>query len=151
MDKYYYLIPLFDRYTYLNDIRLDEMMRSSYPDLYNLEEEKARLYKETNNSLDRYYEVDKQVKCLYNSFNLPEYLICVEENGMMHELITNGVIKTRSIAELECHVVPFDIACEYYNYSNYNDKLCRYYSDFILYRNTNKIKELRYNTLELKK
>ncbi len=143
--QYYYLVPTYNEHTFLNGIRFDKMLEKCFQEIYSLEKRKVELYNQIEDEYDSYNNVCKKIECLYRTFHIPEYIICIEENGSYYELLTNAKVLSNDLADFECYEVNFNLASEYYNYSNYNECFSNYYSSYLLCNYNPLVKKLKYN------
>lgn len=147
MNKIFYLIPINNEHTYLNDIKLLTMLRVTHPEIVRLEDRKEALYQCIDFGKIEYDLVVNKLDKLYATFGVPKYLIVVEKDGERRELVTNGIVTTDKEAEFESYEMPYNIVNEYYTNNFYNEKLSEYYGDFIYYKDN----QLKSYQLEFKK
>ena len=78
MDDIFYLVPITDCNTYINNIRLCDICADKMDMIKNLEKKKKELLDK-----GRSIKVKRLFLNFYNSIELPEYIIVVQNNNIM--------------------------------------------------------------------
>lgn len=131
--KSFYLIPITDSSIYLNNKPLRDILESSHPELIRREDERINiLYSEgldMSESLEEEYEQYViNTKKLYDKMQVPEYLIAYGNDKHAKEIITNSEITAEFSAALGCRRVSIEKAEKYYNDTDYETKIRKYFN-----------------------
>ena len=151
MNKFYYAVPINSKHTYLNGIKLSNMLKIAYPEIYEIEELRDKVYEKFDFEADEYRSINSKRNKLYGLRYIPEYILVEERDGSYHEVLTNGVITTDKLSEFETHDIPNSFAYEYYEHENYPKKFLVFYEEYIYERNNSIKNDIKYNTKTLKK
>ena len=151
MNNNYYLIPVYNKHTYLNEIQTSYILSVSYPGIYRLEEDKELMRNKPGVETRDYLDFSRRVSQVYDKAYIPEYLIVEEREGKYYELASNGLVTTDKLADLELHQVNSCIAKEYYINTNYPKKFTLLYDEYIFYKAGELRKEIEASKMTLKK
>lgn len=147
----YYLVPVTNNHTYLNGVKLNFMLKTTYPEVYKIEETKNNIYSKINFDINEYKIINNKVKKLYDRFYIPNYLIVKEENGVYNELVSGSVVTTDKLADLEIHEVTLDMVNDYFVSENYTKRFTLLYDNFLFYRASVLKNELEKKSMKLKR
>ena len=147
----YYLVPVTNNHTYLNGVRLNFILKTTYPEVYKIEETKNNIYSKINFDINEYKIINNKVKKLYDRFYIPNYLIVKEENGVYNELVSGSVVTTDKLADLEIHEVTLDMVNDYFVSENYTKRFTLLYDNFLFYRASILKNELEKKSMKLKR
>ena len=147
----YYLVPVTNNHTYLNGVKLNFILKTTYPEVYKIEETKNNIYSKINFDINEYKIINDKVKKLYDRFYIPNYLIVKEENGVYNELVSGSVVTTDKLADLEIHEVTLDMVNDYFVSENYTKRFTLLYDNFLFYRASILKNELEKKSMKLKR
>ena len=147
----YYLVPVTNNHTYLNGVKLNFILKTTYPEVYKIEETKNNIYSKINFDINEYKIINNKVKKLYDRFYIPNYLIVKEENGVYNELVSGSVVTTDKLADLEIHEVTLDMVNDYFVSENYTKRFTLLYDNFLFYRASVLKNELEKKSMKLKR
>lgn len=131
--KKFYLIPITKSGIYLNGQSLSDILKITYPELYEMESERIRILYSTSPLLPmppseeiRYKEHLEKTKRRYDELQVPQYLIAYGNDAGAKEILSNGIITSRHPAYIGIREANERKVDNYYEDSNYYVKLINY-------------------------
>lgn len=127
----YYLIPLTDIDIYLNDISLKKMLAQTQPVLAQRENERIDILYSVSPLIgmprelkEKYNRHIAETRKMYDEFQIPRFLIAYGTDiCCAEEILTKRKIHSDYIAALEVREATFEKVREYYDSTNYREKI----------------------------
>lgn len=144
----YYIVPITEKRVFYKSKSLYELLKETYPKLGQREEQRIEIVL-SHNMFKEDIEVDKMLiehnnttHALYESNNLPPWIILEENETEIHEYTTHEPLKAKTNGFIKRYEITQGYINEYIKKSDYENKVRTYFK---------KIKSKKSPTLTLKK
>lgn len=144
----YYIVPITEKRVFYKGKSLYELLKETYPELGQREDQRIEIVL-SHNMFEEDTEVDKMLikhnnttHALYESNNLPPWIILEETETEIHEYITHEPLKAKTNGFIKRYAITQGYINEYIKDSDYENKVRTYFK---------KIKSKKGPTLTLKK
>jgi len=132
----YYLIPITTTGIYFNGKELYEILKETYPELAQREEERINIIYSacpkigiTEIIKQKYNKHIHETKKIYNEKKVPQYLIAYGNDSCAEEILTKAKIQPKYAAALGVRNATEEEVCEYYHNSNYEINITNYFNN----------------------